>query len=52
MYTVNGAVHTVLLTVCHQVEYLIHDIAREHLVKQYGYPEGVGKVYYSQCFSH
>ncbi|XP_023340841.1 5'-nucleotidase domain-containing protein 3 isoform X2 [Eurytemora carolleeae] len=33
------------------VEYLIHDIAKEHLVKKYGYPVGVGKVVYDPNFA-
>ena len=33
------------------VEYLIHDIAREHLVKKYGYPEEVGKIVYDPNFA-
>ena len=33
------------------VEYLIHDIAREHLVKKYGYPEEVGKIIYDPNFA-
>jgi len=33
------------------VEYLIHDIAKEHLVKKYGYPEGVGKIVYDPNFA-
>eukprot|EP00092_Neocalanus_flemingeri_P070785 GFUD01086912.1.p1 GENE.GFUD01086912.1~~GFUD01086912.1.p1 ORF type:complete len:506 (+),score=165.74 GFUD01086912.1:97-1614(+) len=33
------------------VEYLIHDIAKEHLVKKYGYPEEVGSVVYDPNFA-
>ena len=33
------------------VEYLIHDIAREHLVDQYGYPTGIGKIAYDPHFA-
>jgi len=33
------------------VEYLIHDIAKEHLVKKYGYPEGVAKLIYDPLFA-
>jgi len=33
------------------VEYLIHDIAREHLVSQYGYPSGIGKIVYDPHFA-
>jgi len=33
------------------VEYLIHDIAREHLVDQYGYPTGIGKITYDPHFA-
>ena len=33
------------------VEYLIHDIAKEHLVKKYGYPEDIGRVVYDPCFA-
>ena len=33
------------------VEYLIHDIARGHLVKKYGYPEEVGKIVYDPNFA-
>ena len=33
------------------VEYLIHDIAREHLVSQYGYPHGIGKIVYDPHFA-
>ena len=32
------------------VEYLIHDIAKEHLVKKYGYPEDIGRVVYDPGF--
>ena len=34
-----------------EVEYLIHDIAREHLVDQYGYPTGIGKLTYDPHFA-
>ena len=33
------------------VEYLIHDIAREHLVEKCGYPEEVGKIVYDPNFA-
>ena len=33
------------------VEYLIHDITKEHLVKKYGYPEGIGKLVYDPHFA-
>jgi len=33
------------------VEYLIHDIAKEHLVKKYGYPEDVAKLVYDPNFA-
>ena len=33
------------------VEYLIHDIARENLVSQYGYPHGIGKIVYDPQFA-
>jgi len=33
------------------VEYLIHDIAKEHLVKKYGYPDTVGKLVYDPNFA-
>ena len=32
------------------VEYLIHDIAKEHLVKKYGYPEDIAKIVYDPHF--
>ena len=33
------------------VEYLIHDIAKEHLVKKYGYPEDIGRIIYDPQFA-
>ena len=32
------------------VEYLIHDIAKQHLVKKYGYPENVANIVYDPHF--
>ena len=32
------------------VEYLIHDIAKQHLVKKYGYPENIAKIVYDPHF--
>ena len=33
------------------VEYLIHDIAKEHLVKKYGYPDDIARVVYDPHFA-
>ena len=33
-----------------QVEYLIHDIAQQHLVRKYGYPDGIAKLIYDPLF--
>ena len=33
------------------VEYLIHDIARERLVHQYGYPQDIEKIAYDPHFA-
>ena len=32
------------------VEYLIHDIAKQHLVRKYGYPEAIAKLVYDPHF--
>ena len=33
-----------------QVEYLIHDIAKKHLVNKYGYPDTIGQLVYDPSF--
>ena len=33
------------------VEYLIHDIAREHLVNKFGYPKDVNNIVYDRDFA-